>query len=308
MVARLPIAVVQCVPFQLITIRHTAMRDESIPGNPRWWQWPTILALDAPAVAVAWQLMLARVANVATRPYHVVLLGISVWLAYSADRWIEGWRLSIETVRTQRHYFLIRRRWPAFAVWIATFVSGVALASYRFSSREWVASLGLLLPVLLYLLSHQLLHRDHPWRVPKEICVAVIVALGAALYPATLNTGSLHLLAAPTALFMLLCLANCLLISGWEREVDLRHGQTSLALRFSHARTVTGGLPFGIVLLSVAMALVFNGATRIAALSAAASAASLAILNLAQPRIGRERARLLADVALLTPLVALALA
>jgi len=299
---------VQSVSFQPITICHTAMRDESIPGSPRWWQWPTILALDAPAVAVAWQSMLARVAGVALRPYHVVLLAISVWLAYSADRWIEGWRLPIEAVRTQRHYFLIRRRWPAFAVWIATLVGGIALASYRFSSREWVASLGLLLPVLLYLLSHQLLHRDHPWRVPKEICVAVIVALGAALYPATLNTDSLHLLAVPTALFMLLCLANCLLISGWESEVDLRHRQISLALRFSHARIVAGGLPFGIFLLSVAVAAFSGAATRIAALSAAASAASLAILNLTQPRLGRERARLLADVALLTPLVALALA
>jgi hypothetical protein len=284
------------------------MGGESIPGRPRWWQWPTILALDAPAVALAWQSMFARVAGVTTRPYQVALLGISVWLAYSADRWIEGWRLTIETVRTQRHYFFLRRRWPAFAVWIAIFIGGVGLALSRLSTREWTASLGVLLPTLLYLLSHQLFHRGHPWRVPKEICVAVIMALGAALYPATLGTDSLHLIAPTTALFMLLCLANCMLISDWEREVDLQHGQTSLVLRFSHARTIAGSLPYGIFVLCAGTVALSGGFTRIAALCGAASAASLAALDYVQPRIGRERSRLLADVALLTPLVAQALA
>jgi hypothetical protein len=138
--------------------------------------------------------------------------------------------------------------------------------------------------------------------------MAVIMALGAALYPETLNTDSLHLLAAPTALFMLLCLANCMLISEWEREVDLQHGRTSLVLRFSHARTVAGSLPYGIFALSVGAVALSGGSTRIAALCEAASGASLAALDYMEPRIGRERTRLLADVALLTPLVAQVLA
>jgi hypothetical protein len=285
--------------------RDSARKGDFNPGKPRWWQWPTILALDAPAVALTWQSMLARVAGVTLRPYHVVLLGVSVWLAYTADRWIEGWRLSMNTVRTQRHYFFLRWRWPAFGIWIVTLAGGVNLALNRFNSRDWVASLGMLVPTMLYLLSHQLFHRDHPLRVPKEICVAAIVALGSALYPATLVTDRLHLLAAPTALFMLLCMANCLLISQWERDVDLSHGQTSLALQYSRARTAAGGLPYGIFLLGVGMAVWSGGATRTAAWGGAASAALLATLNFVQPRIGRERARLLADGALLTPLLAL---
>ena len=34
-----------------------------VPGKPHWWQWPTILSLDAPAVALLWQWQLARVAG-----------------------------------------------------------------------------------------------------------------------------------------------------------------------------------------------------------------------------------------------------
>lgn len=285
--------------------RDSVKHREFIPGRPWWWQWPTILALDAPAVALTWQAMMARVANVTLRPDQIVLLGVSVWLAYTADRWIEGWRLSMNTVRTQRHYFFLRWRWPAFGIWIVILAGGVGLALIRFTRREWVASLAMLVPTLLYLLSHQLFHRDHPLRVPKEICVAAIIALGSALYPATLATDRLRLLAAPTALFMLLCLANCLLISKWEREVDLSHGQTSLALRFSRARSAAGGLPYGIFFLSVGMAVWSGGATRAAAWCGAASAVLLATFNFVQSRIGWERARLLADVALLTPLLAL---
>lgn len=285
--------------------QQTTKQIESVPGRPWGWQWPTILALDAPAVAVAWQCMLARVAGVTLRPYHVVLLGISVWLAYAADRWIEGWRLSKETLRTQRHYFFLRWRWPSFGVWVVVLVVGIGLAIYRFTSREWLASLGMLVATLLYVLSHQFLHRAYLWRLPKEICVAVIIALGAVLYPATLATDKLHLLAPSTGLFVLLCLANCLLISVWEHEVDLHHGQKSFAFQFSHARAFANALPYGILALSIGIACFSGGATRIVAWCSAASAIMLATLNAVQPKVGRELAHLLADVALLTPLLAL---
>jgi hypothetical protein len=288
-------------------MRYTSSGGEFIPGRVRWWQWPTILALDAPAVALTWQAMLARVAGVVLLRHHVVLLGISVWLAYAADRWIEGWRLSTETVRTQRHYFYLRWRWSTFVGWIVVLMAGVTVAMIRFTSREWMASLTLLVPTLLYLLSHQLLHREHPWRVPKEVCIAALIACGAALYPATLVNGRLHLLLAPTALFMLLCLANCLLISVWESEVDRTHRQTSLALQLAPARVVARGLPYGLVALGLGMAMFSSGATRTAAWCGAASAGLLATLNLVQPRIGRERARVLADITLLTPLIAMLL-
>ena len=281
--------------------------DTFAPGRPKWWQWPTILSLDAPAVALAWQALFARIVGAKLAPHHVCLLGLGVWLAYAADRWIEGWRLTIRTVRTQRHYFFMRWRWPALGVWLAALAAGVGLAITRFSSREWAASLGLLVIVLAYLLSHQFLHRNHPWRLPKEICVAAIIALGAALYPAVAAPGNIAALAGPGVLLGLLGLANCLLISDWEREVDKRHGQTSLALQFAPARRVARGLPVGVAVAGAGLALLASGATRDAAWCAAASAGLLFALALAQPRIGRERARLLADVVLLTPLVALAL-
>ena len=45
-----------------------------VPGRPHWWQWLTILSLDAPVVAVLWQWLLARVAGIGhkTRFRHYV--------------------------------------------------------------------------------------------------------------------------------------------------------------------------------------------------------------------------------------------
>lgn len=285
----------------------TAAPPAFVPGRVRWWQWLTVLSLDAPLVAVAWQAAFARVAGdpALPRPHHAWLLGAAVWLAYAADRWIEGWRLTPQTVRTQRHYFFLRWRWPAFAVWLAVLGGAVTLAARELSTREWILSLALLPPVLAYLLSHQFLHRAHPWRVPKELCVAAILTLGAALYPAANLHASLLPLAAPAALFFLLALANCLLISDWEREVDRHHGQTSLALRFASARRLAAALPWGVLGLAAAHAVTHAGPARTAALHAAASALLLGLLARAEPRLGRERARVLADLALLTPFLAL---
>ncbi len=102
--------------------------------SPRWWQWPTILSLDAPAVSVVWQAALARVAGVELRWPHVAVLGATVWLAYVADRWIEGWRLQWPDIRTQRHQFYLRWRWPVALTWI---VVAAANAIVGFTELTW---------------------------------------------------------------------------------------------------------------------------------------------------------------------------
>jgi len=281
-----------------------------VPGRVRWWQWLTVLSLDAPLVAVAWQASFARIAGDASalRAHHSLLLGAAVWLAYAADRWIEGWRLTEQTVHTQRHYFFLRWRWPAFIAWLAVLGCALALAVRELSAREWAVSLALLGPVFAYLLSHQFLHRNHPWRVPKELCVAAIITLGTVVYPAANFAGPLLPFVGPAALFFLLALNNCLLISDWEREVDIHHGQTSLALRYASARRLAAALPWAVLGLALVYVFSHRGPAQTSALCAAASALLLSLLARAEPRLGRERARVLADLALLTPLLALALA
>lgn len=271
-------------------------------GRPHWWQWPTVLSLDAPCVALAWQELLARANGGAPAGPERWILGASVWMAYAADRWIEGRRLDPAQVRTQRHWFYARWNLPVAVVWLAVFGVTVALAFTRLDRPALAAGFLLLGPVLAYLISHQLIHRQHPWRAPKELCVAVLFAAGAALFPATGPGGLSAALLAATALFGLLVFANCALIAGWEREVDRAHGQTSLVLQFPRAGTAARTLPWLLAALGAGLAAgPAFAALRPAAWCTLGSGLLLGLVDRWHHRLGRQLARVLADAALLTP-------
>ncbi len=268
------------------------------PGRPHWWQWLTVLSLDAPLVAVLWQALFARELGVRLGWHDPVLIGLAVWIIYAADRWIEGWRLDPEIVRTQRHYFYIRWRWPVFALGLVAIVATTAIAITRLDGREFKAGFVLLIPTLLYLLSHQLVHRHHRLRLPKEICIAVIFALGCALAPAVQSPDKISSLLLPVTLFGGLCFADCALIASWEKAVDTLHGQTSLALQWTRGLALIHALPW---LLFVTALMVFPFTHPLFALCAAASGLLLGLLDVAHPRIGREAARAAVDLTLMTP-------
>ncbi|MGA3007367.1 MAG: hypothetical protein ABSE59_05690, partial [Opitutaceae bacterium] len=233
------------------------------------------------------------------------ILGTAAWLVYAADRWIEGWRLAPEQVLTQRHWFYLRWRWPVFAVWLVLAATGLAVALTQLRSREIAIGFILLAPVLVYLLSHQLVHRDHPWRAPKEFCVALLFVAGVSCFPLARAPGRIGGLSLLLALFGTLCLANCALISFWETEVDRTHGQTSLALQFPGGRRLVRWLPWLLGLLAAGLAARDTGGMRTATLCAAASGGLLGAVDLAHTGCGRQLARVLADVALMTPFVPL---
>lgn len=274
-----------------------------VPGRPYWWQWPTILSLDAPAVALLWQGLLMRTAGLTPRWPQVFVLGVSVWLAYAADRWIEGWRLDPGQIRTQRHLFYQRARWPLAALWLGALAADLVVAFRGLTAAELTAGFILLGPVGLYLLSHQLIHRHHPWRAPKEICVALLFGGGTTVFAFAQPDATLHFLAAPLILFCLLCFANCALISVWETEVDQAHGQTSLALQFRRARWLAVTLPWVLAFVALGLAPHHAGSPRTALVCTAVSGLLLGLLHHWHRHTGVQLARVLADVALLTPLV-----
>ncbi len=277
--------------------------DPFVPGRPHWWQWPTVLSLDAPLVVLAWQPALACTVGVSLGWYHEFILGAGVWLAYAADRWIEGWRLDPAQVQTQRHWFYQRARWPIAGLWVVVLAGAIAVSCFRLTRAELIAGFILLGPVGLYLLSHQLVHREHPWRAPKELCVALLLAGGVACFPAAQRPGSAISLLVPLALFGLLCFANCLLISHWENEVDRVHGQTSLARQFPGGRPLARALPWTIAVLAAAVLVLGPGRLRPVAACSIASGILLGVLDLAHFRIGRQMSRALADITLMTPFV-----
>jgi len=279
---------------------QSSAQPSSVSGlTPAWWQWPTVLSLDAPAVAIGWQWLFGRISGAAIGWHHHVILGSAVWLAYAADRWIEGWLVQPDKIRTKRHAFYQRRRWPVMIAWMLVLTTATGTAWRWLLPSEFDAGLIVLGPVLLYLLSHQLAHRNHPWRVPKEICVALLFTAGTSCFILAQDESLLMPLLIPLLLFAGLCLTNCALISVWESEVDREHGQTSLALQLPGRARLIRTLPWLLAALSTCHWLT-TSAVILSAIPA--SALMLGLVDLFHRRSGREISRVLADVALLTPL------
>lgn len=273
--------------------------------RPRWWQWPTVLSLDAPAVALAWQALVAREAEVSVSGAARFVLGAAVWMAYTADRWIEGWRLPPDRVRTQRHAFSQRARWPVAGVWVVVYLAAVGVAWRGLTARQFWTGAGLLPLVGAYLFSHQFVHRRSRWRLPKEICVALLLAggIGVLLWPSAEAEAQQRMaLAVPVVLFALLAFANCALIAVWERPVDAAHGEVSLARQFARGDKVARAAGWG-ALASGIFAMVCAPTAYRSGASAALSAAFLLLLDRAEPRLTARLARVLADAVLLTPLL-----
>lgn len=248
---------------------------------PRFWLWPNLLSLDAPVVALLWQMLFARCFHAEVSITAAALLMLSVWLIYAADRVFDARGES----KLPRHEFY-RRNWKAvIPVWGAALAMAAWLAWTRLPSLLFERGLGLLGVVALYFL---LVHAAPLRTWPKEAAVAVLFAIGASLaaWPQIHSAGDV----ATILLFSCLCWINCAAIDTWERR--------------------NGDWPVGAVALCVAaLALLLLYRDR-PMLSGAETASALAfvLLDLGRHRLSRDALRVLADVALLSPVLFLPIA
>lgn len=263
-----------------------------------------MLSLDAPSVVIVWQWLFAAVGGVRIGWAETTVVGASVWLAYAADRWLEAWLVPAETLITPRHRFYARFRSTVAGLWLSVLLADVVIAGLCLTRRELAAGFILLLPAIVYVLSHQFLHRGLRWRAPKELCIALLIAGGASVFVFA-ETAAWPSIVAPVLLFALLCFANVALIGVWEAEVDRSQGQTSLARQFAPMSTLARLLPLGIAGVAAVAGSPPIGIAPVPAHCVAASAVLLVLLDRIESRVGWRLARVLADFALLTPLLPL---
>jgi len=240
----------------------------------RLWLWPNLLSLDAPVVAVLWQILFARCFQVPVEPLAALLLLMTVWLIYAADRTLDAWR---GDGHSPRHEFY-RRHWrELLPVWVTILSFTAWLAAERLPPGLLLRGSILLGAVGVYFaMVHSSVLRLH-----KEAAVGVLFALGASLVawgkvktPADVTT---------ILLFSGLCWMNCIAIQKWEGE--------KLDWSPSIAATVLG---CAAVALLYAHRPVLGGAEL-------ASAFGFLLLDRVRPRLSADAVRVLADVALLSP-------
>lgn len=200
-----------------------------------WWQVPTLLSLDAPVVALVWQLLVARATPSSFSWQAPVLLFASVWLVYVIDRCLDARKLTLRSAVTPRHRFYVRhaRGFWCLAAGVLIFCVGV---SVTLEPRLLAIGISIALVSGLYL---ALVHRGNiPQYFPKEVQIAVVFSLGVHV---ALSPWGVHQLLSGM-LFALLCFLNCAFIAFWERDADTQQDQRSLARSHPRLRPLLHGL------------------------------------------------------------------
>src|SRR5665213_4378258 len=99
--------------------------------HSRPWLWPNLLSLDAPLVALLWQLLFVRCFHGSLGLLPAALLAVAVWIIYVADRTLDAWHGAPGTAEQPRHEFY-RRHWrTVLPIWIAALGGGAWLAWSR---------------------------------------------------------------------------------------------------------------------------------------------------------------------------------
>jgi hypothetical protein len=265
--------------------------------------WLNLLCLDAPIVAVAWQGIFARAFGADLDFSLRLLLFLTAWLIYLGDRFADSIKLPADCPISLRHRFC---REHMIGWWIAVVVIFIVDLSLALRTLDLqMLLLGGTLAVIcgLYLfVNHSL---GGKWRpIPmKEKAIGILFAAGTTLGVVGELPGLTISFGVAVLLFAILCTYNCLSIAAWECELDAAQGKTSFMTGWPMAARALKTIGYGIALFAVGCAIFWRFAWPLW-LCLAASALLLVRLNLAE-RLPRDHRTALADLVLLTPLLAL---
>lgn len=269
--------------------------------------WITVLSLDAPAVAVMWQLLFARSFHVQLAWSVTVLLALVVWLIYVADRLLDALKAPAEGAEAMRHIFYRQHLWA----FLFPLGGGLLLAAWmsftQLDAKTFRGGLIILLAVGIYLLAVHLARPEREW-LPKEMLVGALFALGTCFTVWEHISVDAAMLVGPFILFAALCWMNCAVIE-YEEWTRLRNRQSGQP----HPWTIWMGGQF--LLISIATAAVALGVVLVEVgggrwqLSSAEmlSALAFAMIRYKQESLPIDQFRVLVDLALFTPLLFLRL-
>jgi hypothetical protein len=298
--------------------------DPAATGSwPKIWLWPNMLSLDAPFVAVLWQVLFVRCFHGDSDTATSILLVASVWLIYAADRALDAWRGERASAR---HRFYHQHWRMLLPLWLAVLAASAWLALTELPGVLLRRGCVLMAVVIVYFVIVHGLGRRAPALWSKEASVGLVFALGASLAAWT-NVRTVADGAA-IALFFVLCWINCAAIQKWESDdfgrayvhrIHASHPAPLLSRlgSVSEPRESSSGaydknvrpsaVSFSAAGVALAAAVLLCLDRPVLGGAEMASAFAFVWLERARRRLSPEALRVLADVALLSPMMFLPL-
>lgn len=277
-----------------------------------FWLWPNVLCLDAPLVAVAWQYFFTAVFRMEVPPSDYLVLGLVVWVIYSADRLFDARRLGAPATAALRHRFYSARFVPMLVLTVLLAALAGYLCLTALPTQVLYCGMAGALFVFVYFVHRLWVKGLMLVVVPKEVFAGFVFAIGATLI-GFVWTGEVSwnqrpwVLVSPEVLwFGALCALNCLAISVWERRSDDGNDDNSLAQLWPGLVRVFPAFACALAVAAASFAFWQRAASAFPVfLGVALGMAALALLALAADRFRAEVLRVLADLAVLAPALAL---
>ncbi len=265
--------------------------------------WLSLLCLDAPTVAVAWQWLFARTFGAELNFSLRALLFLTAWLIYLADRFADTIRLPADAPISLRHQFCREHMIGWWVAIVIAFLVDLSLA-LRTLDLQMLFLGGTLAAICgLYLfVNHSLGGRWRPLPM-KEKAIGILFAAGTTLAVIAELPGLTIAFGVGVLLFAILCTYNCLSIAAWERELDAAQGKATFMTSWPLAARALKTIGYALTLVALCFAAFWRFASPLW-LCLAGSAFLLVRLNLSD-HLQRDRRTALADLVLLTPLAAL---
>ncbi len=246
-------------------------------------KWLTFLSLDAPLVAATWQALFAKEQGVHIEWYHSLVVFLSVWLGYAADRWWDN--LKFDQPPSEQHQFYAKHSRAILAIWTLVLLVAVSLAFTNLSAPELAHGFVLMGISLAYTLFAQKGRRFKFYPLAKSVFTALLVLASSLLF-LPIEPGTYL---AATCVWMLFT-SNCLYIRSWTHS-----GQANAAAQAS-VLAIAAGASCVFVLWTRNSHMAF--ATLLAQ-------AGIVALHLSRKRIETPTLRTAADLCLLSPWIIL---
>jgi hypothetical protein len=272
------------------------------PATPRVWVWPNLIGLDAPIVAVCWQAMFAKIAGVDLPWLIHLILGLSTWCIYLADRIIDVIRYP-QHASTSRHRFTQHHIRKLIALLIIGSICNLFLIIKFLPQNLLISGVITLGLVAMYYLIRLTSLKNIITIVPREVMCGMLFALGCAIAPhaySTIPWSHTPSLIIPVITFGMVCSASCILISIWEKEADDAAGDLSIVTTHSKFIHYIATSLTCLAVISISLAYFFYWQ---AFLAVALSAILLRLTLHYEDRISPIHLRVLADTVFISPLL-----
>ena len=274
-------------------------------------------------MATAWLGLFAHTFQVPLQVGNAIALFLTAWLIYLADRFADASSLNPNLPRSLRQDFCLRHRevWIAAVSLVAGFDAYVIWRTTAFQTFLAGAVVGGL--AVVYLVVNHPLGRIWRSLPAKELAIGILFAAGTmvALMP---HPSATLAFAMAVVMFAALCALNCISIASWERELDRAQRKVSIATRHPDVASVVGKACLALAFAAVALAIAFREAWPVFAcitvsallliwLDASSNIKERRFTNrrgrfVNRPSLGADQRTALADLVLLTPVIAIILA